>query len=521
MRSLTALGMAHGWFRGYVLYIPHRPRAYWLGFGYRGVFRTGLTGYDPGLRRVQRRHLRAHADDRRSRVRRRLPRGGLRVRRRRVQDTFGTESWQEADVLGFVATIRGAWRNLGVHERPWDRPVHAGGQRIHGRSCEEGLATPAPEPGGSMTPSLASRPRVRGAVTAGAARTGEPRVRVRRRAGCARRHGRARRGACRDRPGPRRARQARRRLPRRGAGRGRRSDPIADVLPARPGPAIGALPLPPLLELEPALRIEAVAAVGERSATAPADAPFASAVRVDDLVWTSAVTAPDPSTGIVGQTEAVLESLRALLGAEGAALDDAVKVNIFYVGTGTAADWEVAARTRGAAVSEPAAAATGVPVPTLGDREALTSIEVWAARGSSGPPLQREHHWPEGHWDWPIHLPWKHGCRCGNLVTVGGQVSLRGSGEVVDPAISRSRCRPRSRTSSASSAGSTQARTTSYGLPRSTSGAGRRRRAPRACPRRSVPVGGLAHGAAAVPGLPRHGRRDRGGRGCLSRLANA
>ena len=208
---------------------------------------------------------------------------------------------------------------------------------------------------------------------------------------------------------------------------------VADALPARPGPAIGALPLPALPELEPAVRIEAVAAAGERSATAPADAPFASAVRVDDLVWTSAVTAPDPSTGIVGQTEAVLESLRALLGAEGAALDDAVKVNIFYVGTGTAADWEVAARTRGAAVSEPAAAATGVPVPTLGDREALTSIEVWAARGSSGPPLQREHHWPEGHWDWPIHLPWKHGCRCGNLVTVGGQVSLRGSGEVVDP----------------------------------------------------------------------------------------
>jgi enamine deaminase RidA (YjgF/YER057c/UK114 family) len=208
---------------------------------------------------------------------------------------------------------------------------------------------------------------------------------------------------------------------------------VADALPARPGPAIGALPLPALTELEPAVRIDAVAAAGERSTTAADGARFASAVRVDDLVWTSAVTAPDSSTGLVGQTEAVLESLRALLGAEDAALDDAVKVNIFYVGSGTAADWEVAARTRGAAVSEPAAAATGVPVPAFGDREALTSIEVWAARGSSGPPFQREHHWPEGHWDWPIHLPWKHGCRCGNLVTVGGQVSLRGSGDVVDP----------------------------------------------------------------------------------------
>jgi enamine deaminase RidA (YjgF/YER057c/UK114 family) len=208
---------------------------------------------------------------------------------------------------------------------------------------------------------------------------------------------------------------------------------IADALPACPGPAVGALPLPPLPGLEPAVRIEAVAATGERTLTARAGARFATTARAGELVWTSAVTSPESTGGVVGQTEAVIRELRSLLAAEGASLDDSVKVNIFYVGIGTAEDWEGAARVRGAAVREPAAAATGVPVPAFGQADVLTSIEVWAARGSSGPPLRREHHWPDGHWDWPIHLPWKHGCRCGNLVTVGGQVSLRGFGEVVDP----------------------------------------------------------------------------------------
>ena len=46
---------------------------------------------------------------------------------------------------------------------------------------------------------------------------------------------------------------------------------------------------------------------------------------------------------------------------------------------------------------------------------------------------ETEHVWPEGHWDWPIHLPWKHACRAGNLVTVGGQVSIDGRGQPVDP----------------------------------------------------------------------------------------
>jgi CelD/BcsL family acetyltransferase involved in cellulose biosynthesis len=113
MRSLTALGMEHGWFRGYVLYLDDRPRAYWLGFGYRGVFRTGLTGYDPAFAEynvgtfVLTRLLDDLARDEAFRV------VDYGFGDAEYKHTFGTESWQEADVLVFAPTIRGAWRNLG------------------------------------------------------------------------------------------------------------------------------------------------------------------------------------------------------------------------------------------------------------------------------------------------------------------------------------------------------------------------------------------------------------------------
>ncbi len=139
----------------------------------------------------------------------------------------------------------------------------------------------------------------------------------------------------------------------------------------------------------------------------------------------------------------MIAGLRSTAAEAGAALDDCVKMNISYVGEGTEADWEPTAKLRGAAFNEPAAAATGIPYPRL-PGGALTQFETLSVAGSTG---TRRHGWPEGHWDWPIHLPWKHACRAGDLVTVGGQVSLRGRGEVVDPGDLGARPRPRCATS--------------------------------------------------------------------------
>ena len=57
--------------------------------------------------------------------------------------------------------------------------------------------------------------------------------------------------------------------------------------------------------------------------------------------------------------------------------------------------------------------------------------DVIAMRGSDGSRLPRSHVWPTGHWDWPVHLPYRHGVRCGDLVFLGGQVSLAPDGEVL------------------------------------------------------------------------------------------
>ncbi len=37
--------------------------------------------------------------------------------------------------------------------------------------------------------------------------------------------------------------------------------------------------------------------------------------------------------------------------------------------------------------------------------------------------------WPEGHWDWPEHLAYRHGVRCGEMIFVGGQVDKDAAGE--------------------------------------------------------------------------------------------
>ena len=41
--------------------------------------------------------------------------------------------------------------------------------------------------------------------------------------------------------------------------------------------------------------------------------------------------------------------------------------------------------------------------------------------------------WPDSLWDWHVHLPYQHGVRCGDLIFLGGQVSLDRQGRAVNP----------------------------------------------------------------------------------------
>jgi enamine deaminase RidA (YjgF/YER057c/UK114 family) len=204
---------------------------------------------------------------------------------------------------------------------------------------------------------------------------------------------------------------------------------LADALPGE-RPAFCTVPVPYLAYPGMLIEIEGVAAIGEK--TRVGDGAFPDGVRCGDLVWTSSISGGTKGD-IVLQSEEVMERLRGILGELGADFDDVVKFNIFYVGAGSAEDWEVAARVRARYFNEPGPAATGVPVPRLQDPESLIKMDVWAMRAADGRRIERTYSWPEGHWDWPIHLPYKHGNRGGGMFFVGGQVSLTPDGESIDP----------------------------------------------------------------------------------------
>ncbi len=225
---------------------------------------------------------------------------------------------------------------------------------------------------------------------------------------------------------------------------------VGAALPGGAAPAITAVPLPCLAYDGMAVEIEATAmrgANGERLARklanpqglAPLPAPFVQGVRCGEMIFVSGQTARHASGAVVApgdiqdQSKFLLENIGAVLAEFGAGHDDAVRFRMYYAAAGTAAEWQGAARVRAGYFSEPGPAATGLPLPRLAPAGLMARMELIAMRGVGGEPMPREHCWPEGHWDWPIHLPYKHGLKCGAMIFVGGQVSLTPEGRVIDP----------------------------------------------------------------------------------------
>ena len=166
---------------------------------------------------------------------------------------------------------------------------------------------------------------------------------------------------------------------------------------------------------------------------------FSQAVRCGQMIFTSGQTAEDENGemqspgSLVGQSRLVLEKLQRLLQGLGADLNDAVKANAFNVEPGDQEEWKEAALVRASFYREPGPAATGLSLTRLPVPDAMVRYDVIAMRGVDGARLPREGVWPTGHWDWPVHLPYRHGLKVGDLVFLGGQVSLTPEGAVIDP----------------------------------------------------------------------------------------
>jgi len=201
------------------------------------------------------------------------------------------------------------------------------------------------------------------------------------------------------------------------------------------GIALSILPLPEQAGQPPvSLLAWAYDAPGERLTVAADDLPlpFARAVAAGPFAVTGAIGEAAASPGdLLAQSEATMRRLEALIAEGGGSLSHAVKINNYYHGGAAVADWSAPAKIRGRFFPEPGPAATGMPLPAFEDPALRTRIEVAALRAENGKAPERRWVWPEGHWDWPIDLPYKHGVSGGGLIFIGGQVMLTPEGEVL------------------------------------------------------------------------------------------
>jgi len=181
-------------------------------------------------------------------------------------------------------------------------------------------------------------------------------------------------------------------------------DLIAGKLSGNTRPVVSSICLPELCYPGMRIELEAVAVDPvlhthtnpefKRSDSLPAlHTAFSHAARCNDLIFTSDMSAVQANgdihapDNIIEQTRIMMNQLGDALGLFKATAKDVLKLNVFYLGDGTAQNW-----------AEPAA--------------------IRAA---------------EGHWDWTTPLPYKHGNRFGEVIHLGGQVALDSNANVLHP----------------------------------------------------------------------------------------
>lgn len=186
---------------------------------------------------------------------------------------------------------------------------------------------------------------------------------------------------------------------------------------------------------EGALSIEAVAVLSDRPSriVANRDGPacFVAGLRRGRFLLLSAARAAPK--GIVTESREVMTALGETLKTLGATFGDVVKMNRWYHADGTKDAWAPSALAVASFYTEPGPIATALSLPVPFPGGQAIQIELMGMLAPEGTPLPKHHSWPEGLWDWPVHLPYKHGLACGGLGFIGGQVSLDKNAQVIDP----------------------------------------------------------------------------------------
>ncbi|MDA9008886.1 Rid family hydrolase [Alphaproteobacteria bacterium] len=225
---------------------------------------------------------------------------------------------------------------------------------------------------------------------------------------------------------------------------------IAEIIGKDVKPVLNLVPKPELCYPHMRCEIEGVAMANEDGSSVPrhchylAEMPklhqaFSHVIQSGEMIFTSDMSTMRPDGTIeepgalTAQTQLMMERLNECLSAVGADCNDVCQLDLFYVDSAAAEDWEAPALIRAGFFAEPGPAATGVPVESFAHDGLCTKIFVTAMRGSNGEKLEKTYAWPERHWDWTVHLPYKHGNKCGRMIHMGGQVSLDQNANVIDP----------------------------------------------------------------------------------------
>ena len=212
------------------------------------------------------------------------------------------------------------------------------------------------------------------------------------------------------------------------------ADALADALHGRAVPTLTLVPVARAGWTSGDLTIEAMAVTGPTlGVVAGPDARFAVGLRRGRFLFLGAQGAGVLSD-LTGESRDVMQRLGQTLTTLGAGFADVVRMNRWYHAAGTKDAWEPSARAVADFYTEPGPVATAISLaaPLPGGR--AIQIDLMGMLALDGTSLPKRHSWPDGHWDWPIHLPYKHGLACGGIGFVGGQVSIDTQAQVIDSA---------------------------------------------------------------------------------------
>jgi enamine deaminase RidA (YjgF/YER057c/UK114 family) len=207
---------------------------------------------------------------------------------------------------------------------------------------------------------------------------------------------------------------------------------VAEIIGNDARPVLNLVPKPELCYPHMRCEIEGVAMANEDGSPVPhschhlADMPhlhaaFSHVIQSGEMIFTADMSTMradgsiEKPGALTAQTQLMMERLNTCLGAVGADCNDVCQLNLFYVDSTSAEDWEAPALIRAGFFAEPGPAATGVPVERFAQDELCTKIFVTAMRSESRKKLEKTFAWPDGHWDWTVHLPYKHGNKCGRI----------------------------------------------------------------------------------------------------------